>query len=87
MSKKSIGLSILALILYIGLIFAMVFMFKVHFMLGLAGLALLFIPLKIQRKAIAEANGKFDEIFAKYVIAVFLLVAILFVVLYFTMWA
>jgi len=86
MSKKSILLSVLALVLYAGFIFAMVLLFKVHFMLGILGIALLYIPFRIQRKAIDEASGKLDEIFAKYVIAIFLGIAILFMVLYFTLW-
>ena len=87
MSKKSILLSILALILFVGFIVLMVFLFKVHFILGLAGIALLLIPLKIQRKAIDEASGKLDEIFAKYIISIVLGIAILFIILYFTLWA
>ena len=87
MSKKSLLLSILALVLYIGFIVGMVFLFKVQFILGLVGVLLLLIPLKVQRKAIEETSGKLDEIFAKYVIAILLGIAILFVILYFTMWA
>ena len=86
MSKKSILLSILPLILYSGLIIATVFLFKVHFMLGVAGILSLFIPLKIQRKAIDEASAKIDEVFAKYIIPCFLLVAVIFIVLLFTLW-
>lgn len=86
MSKKSILLSVLALILSIGVIIGMVFLFKVHFMLGIAGILLLFIPFKIQRKAIDEASGKFDEIFAKYIVPAILLIAIVFIVLLFTLW-
>jgi len=87
MSKKSILLSVLALVLYLVFIVGMVFLFKVHFMLGIVGIALLFIPFKIQRKAIDEASGKLDEIFAKYVIAIILGLALVFVVLYFTLWS
>ena len=87
MSGKSITLSIVALVLYVGLIFAVVFMFKAHFMLGLVGIALMFIPFKIQQKAVHEANGTLDKFFAKYVIAALLLIAILFIVLFFTIWS
>ena len=86
MSAKSIILSIVSLVLYVGILVGMVFMFKVHFMLGIVGIALLFIPFKIQRKAINEASGKFDEIFAKYIIPVILVVALLFVILALTVW-
>jgi len=86
MSIKSILLSILSLILYVGILVGMVFMFKVHFMLGIVGIALLFIPFKIQRKAIDEASGKFDTLFAKYIIPVILVIALLFVILALTVW-
>lgn len=86
MSKKSILLAVLALLLYIGLAFGIVFLFKVHFMLGIVGIALLYIPFRIQRKAIDEASGKFDEIFAKYITPIIFGVVLVFVVLYFTLW-
>lgn len=87
MSKKSIFLSLLALVLYVGFIIGVVFLFKVHFMLGIVGIALMFIPFKIQRKAIDEASGKLDEWFSKYIVPAILLIAILFIVLYFTLWS
>lgn len=87
MSGKSILFSILALVLYAALIVGIVFMFKVQFIVGIIGIILLFIPFKIQRKAIDEADGKFDQIFAKYIIAALLLIAIVFIILYFTMWS
>lgn len=86
MSKKSILLAVLALLLYIGFAFGIVFLFKVHFMLGIVGIALLYIPFRIQRKAIDEASGKFDEIFAKYITPIIFGVVLVFVVLYFTLW-
>lgn len=86
MSKKSIFLAILALLLYIAFAFGIVFLFKVHFMLGIVGIALLYIPFKIQRKAIDEASGKLDEIFAKYITPIVFAVVLVFVVLYFTLW-
>ena len=86
MSTKSIILSIIALILTIGIIFGTVFMFKLHFIIGLIGVALLFIPLKIQQKAISEANGTFDKIFTKFIVPILLFVAIIFIVLMFTLW-
>ena len=86
MKGKSILLSALALVLYIGFIVGMVFLFKIHFMLGIAGILLLFVPLKIQQKAAACAENKIEEIFSKYIISALLLIGIVFVVLYFTLW-
>lgn len=86
MSTKSIILSIIALLLSVGIIVAIVFMFKLHFILGIVGIALLFIPLKIQQKALNEASGTFDKVFAKYIVPVLLLIAIVFIVLMFTLW-
>ena len=87
MNGKTFIYSILAAILYIGILVGTVFLFKVHFMLGVVGVILLLIPLKLQRKAIDEANGKLDNIFAKYIVSILVFIALVFVVLYFTMWA
>lgn len=86
MSVKAILYSLLALVLSAGILVATIFMFKVHFMLGIVGIALMFIPFKVQRKAIDETSGKIDEIIVKYVIPGLFLVAILFIVLSFTLW-
>ena len=86
MSGKSILFSVLALITLLGVIVAVVFMFQAHFMLGIAGIFLAFIPLKLQQKAREEANGKIDEWVAKYVVPGLALVGILFIVLFFTIW-
>lgn len=87
MSGKSILYSILSLILYIAFLIGTVFLFKMQFILGIVGIALLFIPFKLQRKAIDEASGVFDKIFAKYIIPILLAIAILFIILYFTLWS
>ena len=86
MSGKSILFSILSLITFIGVIFAIVFMFKAHFMLGLVGLALIFIPITLNRKAASEASGKIDEWLAKYIVPVLALIGVVFIVLTFTLW-
>lgn len=87
MSVKSILLSLLALVLSVGAIFAVVFLFKSQFILGFVGLLLFIIPLKIQQKAISETNGAIDKVFVKYIVPALLLIAILFIVLYFTLWS
>lgn len=87
MNGKTIIYSIFAGLLYVGILVGTVFLFKVHFMLGIVGIILLLIPLKLQKKAIDEANGKLDNFFAKYVVSILVFIALVFVVLYFTMWA
>ena len=86
MSFKSILLSILSLILFIAVVVGVVFLFKTQFILGFLGALLILIPIKLNRKAIDEANGNIDKAFAKYVVPVLVFVALIFVVLYFTLW-
>ena len=80
-------LSLLAVVLYAGILVGSVFLFRVQFIIGIACLILLLIPLKVQRKAIDAADGRLDAVFAKYITPAILLVAIIFIVLYFTLWA
>ena len=70
MSFKSIRFSIYSLILFVGLIFGIVFLFKFHFLMGIIGIVLLLIPAKLQRIAIDEANGKADKFIAKYLVLI-----------------
>ena len=68
MSGKSIFLSILSLILFVGVIFALVMIFKTQPILILPGFLLFIIPVAVRNKASDAAQGKFDELFAKYVV-------------------
>jgi len=86
MSKKAIIFSLLALVLFVGILFAIVFMFQVHIVLGIVGIAALSIPITLQYKAIAAASGTFDKLFTRFIIPAILLIAILFLVLYFVLW-
>ena len=86
MSMKSILLSILSLVLFLGAIVGVVFLFKAQFILGFLGLLLFLIPIKINRKAVDEAGGGFDKIFAKYLVPVLALIGVIFIVLWFTLW-
>lgn len=86
MSKKSIFLSVMSLVLFVGVVIGVVFLFKTQFILGFIGLFLLAIPVKLNRNAVAEANGKIDEMIAKYLVPVLALVGVVFIVLLFTLW-
>ncbi len=86
MSGKSIFLSVLSFILFIGVVVISVFLFKMQFILGFLGVLLIIIPIKLNRKAVDESNGTFDKILAKYIVPVLVFVALVFVVLYFTLW-
>ncbi|MBR1926127.1 MAG: hypothetical protein IJ837_04720 [Clostridia bacterium] len=86
MSGKSITFSILSLITFIGIIIGIVFLFKLHFVLGIVGIFLIFIPIKLNRKAVEEVDGLFDKVLAKYVVPVVALIGVIFIVLLFTLW-
>ena len=86
MSIKSILLSIFSVILFLCVIVGFVFLFKTQFILGLLGLLLLAIPIKMNRKAVDEANGTIDKVIAKFLSPVLALIGIVFVVLFFTLW-
>lgn len=87
MSKKSLILSILSAFLFIGIIVGIVFMFKTQFIIGFISLFAILIPVSLNRKAISEANGKIDELVAKFLVPVIAFVGLIFVVLYFALWA
>lgn len=71
MSWKSLGLSILSLIITIGLLFACVFLFSMQAILGIIGIVLLVvIPIIIRHKALNEAKGIVDRVFAKFIIPI-----------------
>ncbi len=70
MNFKSIRFSIYSLVLFVGLIFGIVFLFKFNILIGFAGIVLLLIPAKLQRIAIDEANGKVDKFIAKYLVLI-----------------
>lgn len=68
MSWKSIGLSILAIVVTIGLLFATTFLFMLNTVLGIIGIVILIvIPQILMRKARDEATGIIDKIIAKFI--------------------
>lgn len=71
MSWKSLGLSILSLVITVGLLFGCCFLFAVHYVLGIIGIVLmLVVPLIIRHKAIVEARGLIDKVFAKFLVPI-----------------
>ena len=87
MSGKSIMFSLLALAFYVLVLVGVVYLFKTQFIIGFIGLIAFIIPFKIQRMALEKADGRFDKLFAKYIVPVILFILIIFVVLYFTLWS
>ena len=81
MSKKSIFLSILSMIVYVGVAIGIVYAFKMKILFGVLAIFALFIPAIIQRKAVDEASGRFDKLFAKFLVPAFAVVATLVIIL------
>ena len=86
MNGKSIFYSILSLVLLVAVIFADVFLFKVNIAFGFLGILLLLIPAACQRKALAEADGGFDKIFAKYILPILATALVLAAILALAFW-
>ena len=86
MSWKSIRFSIYAVILFAGLLVGIVFLFKFHILLGIAGVVLLLIPAKLQRVAVGEASGRVDKIIAKFVVPGLAVLITLFAILSIALW-
>lgn len=68
MSGKSIFLSFLSVILFVGAVFAIVFLFKFTIIAGIAGVVLLIIPVAVQRKALSASTGILDRLIAKFLV-------------------
>ena len=86
MSAKSILLSTLSLVLLAGVIVGEIFLFRAQVILGLVGILLGLIPIKVHQAAVDCANGKFDKWYAYFIIPALALIAIVFIVLTFTLW-
>lgn len=66
MSGKSILFSILAVILFAGVLAGIIFLFKTSIIVGIFSLLLLALPVMLQRKALDAADGTVDKYFAKF---------------------
>lgn len=65
---KAIGLSILGMILFLGMLLGVIFLFTINWMLGIVGIILIAIfPRMLFSKAVDAANGRLTEMFAKFV--------------------
>lgn len=86
MSKKSLFLSFLSTILFLGVLVGIVFLFKTHALMVLIGVVAFILPVYVQKKAIDEASGKVDKIIAKYVVPALAVVATLLTILSLAFW-
>ena len=86
MSWKSIGLSILSLILFAAVMFGIVNIFKYNILFGFLGILLLMIPAGLQRKALDEASGTFDRVFAKFIVPALAVAIGLFFIMAIALW-
>ena len=76
MSGKSIRFSIYSILLSVGLLLATVFLWGIHFILGIICIVLWIIfPNKCRSTAMDEAKGTFDHVLAKYVCPVIVALA------------
>ena len=78
MSWKSVVLSVLSILLFVGVVFTIVFFFKLFWIAGIAGIVLMIFPEILRRKASSEASGVVDKVIAKFVVRVlFVILALL----------
>lgn len=77
MSGKSILLSILSVLLFVGVVFVIAFAFSFNVLMGIAAIVLLIFPVILQRKALSNARGIIDKLIAKFIVpALFVLGAL-----------
>lgn len=86
MNWKSIALSILSLILFAAVMFGIVNIFKYNILFGFLGILLLMIPAGLQRKALDEASGTFDRVFAKFIVPALAVAIGLFFIMAIALW-
>lgn len=86
MSGKSVFLSILSIVLFAGVIFALIMLFKTQPLLALPGLLLFIIPVAIRNKALDAANGKIDGAIAKYGVPILAVVLTLVAIMAMAFW-
>lgn len=70
MSGKSILLSILSVLLFVGVVFVIAFAFSFNILIGFASIVLLILPVLLQRKALDKASGIIDKLIAKFIVPV-----------------
>ena len=81
MSGKSILLSILSVVLFIGVVFVIAFAFSVNFLFGILAIILMIIPAALQRKALSASCGIIDRLIAKFIVPI-LFVVIAFIAIF-----
>lgn len=86
MSWKSIRFSIYSLVLFAVVLFGIVNIFKFNILFGFLGILLLMLPAGLQRKAVDEASGTFDKIFAKFIVPALAVAIGLFFIMAIALW-
>ena len=77
MSGKSIMLSVLSVLLFVGLLVATIFLFRIEWIVGVAGIVVMvFVPPIVVRKAYTAASGILDRLIAKFIVPVLFLVGL-----------
>ena len=88
MSWKSFKFSLLAILLTAVLLFGDTFLFRINTVLGIVGIVLLLIvPGVFLRKAVRNASGAIDKLFAKVIAPLLILVVGFFTIMSITIWA
>ena len=86
MSWKSIRFSIYSLVLFAVVLFGIVNIIKFNILFGFLGILLLMLPAGLQRKAVDEASGTFDKIFAKFIVPALAVAIGLFFIMAIALW-
>ena len=86
MSKKSIFLSILSIILFAGVLVGIILLFKTHFMFVILGVLLFAFPVILRNKAMDAASGTIDKIIAKYIVPILAVVLAFFAIMSMAFW-
>jgi len=86
MSKKSLFLSLLAILLFAGVLVGIIFLFKTHFMFVILGVLLFAFPVILRNKAMDAASGTLDKVIAKYIVPILAVVLTLFAILSMAFW-
>lgn len=86
MSWKSVRLSIYSLLLFIGAVLGIIFLFKFNILLGFAGIVLLIIPAILQRKALDAADGIVDKVIAKFIVPTLFLIITFLAIMSIALW-
>ena len=86
MSGTSIFLSVLSVLTFVGVLFGLIFIFKMHALMVLPGLLLFGIPVAIRAKALDASSGRVDKAIAKFVVPALAVVAGFLMIMFINFW-